>query len=138
MRKPVAGVLTACLMGSAAVAQGAPAGESARTLITNVRVWDGTSTRLGGATNVLIEGNQILESSAGSAVFSGISVQDNSNRNNIRDNIMRRGPSSTRHGVLLFNGADGNVIASNDMRDGSVLAPISDGGTNTVITGNLP
>lgn len=88
--------------------------------------------------DVLIEGNQILESSAQyPSTFSGISVQDNSNRNNIRGNIIRRGSSNTKHGVILFNGADGNVIDSNDLRNGSTQAPISDGGTNTVISGNL-
>ncbi len=87
--------------------------------------------------DVLIDGNQILHSSAGSSFFSGISVQDNSNRNNIRGNIIRRGASNTKHGVILFNGADGNVISSNDLRDGSLQAPISDGGTNTVISWNV-
>ena len=86
---------------------------------------------------MLIEGNQILQSSAASVFFSGISVQDNSNRNNIRGNIFRRGGSSTKHGVILFNGADGNVIDSNDLRDGSLQAPISDAGTNTVLSGNV-
>ena len=80
MRKPVAGVLTACLMGSAAVAQGAPAGESARTLITNVRVWDGTSTRLGGATNVLIEGNRIKAISPAAQPDTGTTVIDGGGR----------------------------------------------------------
>jgi imidazolonepropionase-like amidohydrolase len=80
MRKPVAGVLTACLMGSAAVAQGAPAGESARTLITNVRVWDGTSTRLSGATNVLIEGNRIKAISPAAQPDTGTTVIDGGGR----------------------------------------------------------
>jgi len=52
-------LLAASLVGGTALAQAAPEVQLAQTLIANVRVWDGTSTRLSGATNVLIEGNRI-------------------------------------------------------------------------------
>ena len=90
--------------------------------------------------DVLIEGNQILHSgSYASNTHSGVLLQEGSNRNNIRSNIIRRGSVNTKHGVDInnLNGADGNAIVSNDLRDSSISAPFSDGGLGTIASGNI-
>ena len=56
-------LLALLVLHGVALAEDAPT----RTLITNVRVWDGTSDGLSGKTNVLIEDNFIARISAGTA-----------------------------------------------------------------------
>jgi imidazolonepropionase-like amidohydrolase len=72
--------LTAGPLGGSAAAQGAPGGAPARTLITGVRVWDGTSTRLSPTTNVLIEGNRIKAISPAAQPDAATSVIDGGGR----------------------------------------------------------
>jgi imidazolonepropionase-like amidohydrolase len=59
IKRTLTAVLVACLTSASALAQDRAGEASARTLITGVRVWNGTSTRLSPTTNVLVEGNLI-------------------------------------------------------------------------------
>ena len=90
------------------------------------------------ANDVLIEGNQILASGFDSGpFFSGIVVQDSSNRANIRQNIVRRQGVSTLHAVTTQAGVSGTAIVSNDFRDGFTASAINDSGAGTIAVDNL-
>lgn len=88
--------------------------------------------------DVVVDGNQILETGYGSGpFFSAVAIQDTSHRANVRNNVVRRARVGTLKGVQILVGCDGTVVWGNDLRDGYTGTPIDDQGTNSVLNANL-
>jgi imidazolonepropionase-like amidohydrolase len=116
-----AALVTAFVSGSVAAQSAAP---PEQTLITNARIFDGTSPKLSGPMSVLVEGNKITRIGASITAPQGATVIDAAGKTlmpGLTDCHWHTMQANTPNAVFLANGLDYNTLRAAVGAEGALM-----------------